>query len=135
MTTQFSNEFITKEELQDERFTDVREGLSDSIAEREFHDAALRIVVQRNDFLLPNLIDMLKTRNTLEIAPYYQRRARWDIGRKSRLIESFLVNIPVPPVFLYEKEFAQYEVMDGQQRISAILEYFDNQFELRGSRY
>ena len=132
MTTRLSNEFATKEELQDERFTDVQEGLSDSVSEREFHDAALRIVIQRNDFLLPNLIDMLKTRQTLEIAPYYQRRARWDVGRKSRLIESFLVNIPVPPVFLYEREFAQYEVMDGQQRLSAILEYFNNQFELRG---
>ena len=132
MVAQDSNEFITKEELQDERFGDVQEGLSDSLSEREFRDAALRIVIQRNDFLLPNLIDMLETRRTLEIAPYYQRRARWDIGRKSRLIESFLVNIPVPPVFLYEKEFAQYEVMDGQQRLSAISEYFNNQFELRG---
>ena len=74
---------------------------------------------------------MLRARKTLEVSPYYQRRARWDIPRKSKLIESFLVNIPVPPVFLYENDFARYEVMDGQQRISAILEYFENQFALR----
>ena len=126
------DEFTTKEEREAERFADVREGIGDNVAEQELRDAALRIVIQRNDFLLPSLIDMLRTRRSLEIAPYYQRRARWDVGRKSRLIESFLVNIPVPPVFLYEKEFAQYEVMDGQQRVAAILEFFDDQFALRG---
>ena len=125
---------VEVEEQLSERFDDV-DAMEDSIApapEQEFQAAALRIIVQRNDFLLPNLIDMLTTHKTLEVAPYYQRRARWDNGRKSRLIESFLINIPVPPVFLYENEFAQYEVMDGQQRVSTILQYFGNQFALRG---
>lgn len=123
---------MTKEELEAERFSDFGDDSGTNESELEFRDAALRIVVQRNDFLLPNLLDMLRTRKTLEVSPYYQRRARWNTARKSRLIESFLVNIPVPPVFLYENDFARYEVMDGQQRISAILEYFQNQFELRG---
>ena len=120
------------EESRAQRFEDVTEETGDTASEREFHDAALRVVVQRNDFLLPNIIDMIKSRRTVEVSPYYQRRARWDVQRKSRLIESFLVNIPVPPVFLYENEFASYEVMDGQQRVSAILEYFNNQYALRG---
>ena len=47
------------------------------------------------------------------------------------MIESFLVNIPVPPAFLYENEFPRYEVMDGEQRISTILQVFENQFPLR----
>ena len=123
---------ISQEEDQAERFDDVTENSEPDVSEQEFRDAALRIIVQRNDFLLPNLIDMLTTRGTLEISPYYQRRARWDTRRKSRLIESFLVNIPVPPVFLYENDFARYEMMDGQQRVSAILQYFENQFALQG---
>ena len=126
------DENVLPQELEDERFDDTDETSERDASEREFRDASMQIVVQRNDFFLPNLIDMVRTHKTLEISPYYQRRARWDIDRKSRLIESFLVNIPVPPVFLYENEFAQYEVMDGQQRVSAILEYFDNQFPLRG---
>ena len=125
-------ETVPVEELEDEQFEDVAEDSEGTASEQEFRDARMQIVVQRNDFLLPNLIDMLRTHKTLEIAPYYQRRARWDSVRKSRLVESFLVNIPVPPVFLYENEFAQYEVMDGQQRVSAILEYFENQFALTG---
>ena len=122
-----------EEQLADEKFDDV-DVTEDSIAlasEEEFREVSLQIIVQRNDFLLPNLIDMLKSHKTLKVAPYYQRRARWDNGRKSRLIESLLINIPVPPVFLYENEFARYEVMDGQQRVSAILDYFDNKFPLR----
>ena len=123
---------VTKEEMEEEQFDDVEEEPGSGESEQEFRDATLQLVVQRNDFLLPNLIDMLQTHKTLEVSPYYQRRARWDISRKSKLIESFLVNIPVPPVFLYENEFAKYEVMDGQQRVSALFEYFDNQFALRG---
>ena len=132
MAELLTDQRIAKEEREAERFDDVAEGSNTGTSEQEFRDASLQIIVQRNDFLLPNLIDMLRTHKTLEVSPYYQRRARWDIARKSRLIESLLVNIPVPPVFLYENEFARYEVMDGQQRVSAILEYFENQFALRG---
>jgi hypothetical protein len=126
------DERLSKEEIEAERFDDVGEDSGETVSEQEFRNSALRIIIQRNDFLLPNLIDMLRTHRTLEVSPYYQRRARWDLSRKSKLIESFLVNIPVPPVFLYENEFARYEVMDGQQRVSAILEFFENQFALRG---
>ena len=121
-----------EEELKAERFEDTGEEPEIATLEKEYREAALRVVLQRNDFLLPNLMDMFRTHKTLEVSPYYQRRARWDTTRQSKLIESFLVNIPVPPVFLYEVELANYEIMDGQQRVSAILEYLDNKFALRG---
>ena len=121
-----------EDELKAERFEDTGEEPEIAISEKEYREASLRIVLQRNDFLLPNLIDMFRTHKTLEVSPFYQRRARWDTARQSKLIESFLVNIPVPPVFLYEVELANYEIMDGQQRVSTILEYFDNMFALRG---
>ena len=123
---------MTKEELGSELFEDIDEDSSVGGSVEQAGAVGLQIIVQRNDFLLPMLIDMLKTHKTLELSPDYQRRSRWDTARKSRLIESFLVNIPVPPIFLYENEFAKYEVMDGQQRVTAILEYFGNQFALRG---
>jgi hypothetical protein len=37
----------------------------------------------------------------MEVRPFYQRRSRWDEERQSKLIESFIINIPVPPIFLY----------------------------------
>ncbi|WP_175623622.1 DUF262 domain-containing protein [Paenibacillus odorifer] len=64
--------------------------------------------------------------------PDYQRKRVWDIKRKSKLIESCLVNVPIPPVFLYETDYNKYEVMDGLQRISTIISFFNNEFKLDG---
>jgi hypothetical protein len=89
-----------------------------------------RIVTQRNDFLVPNILQMMSNNEILNIAPEYQRRKRWDSKKKSHLIESLLMNIPIPPVFLYEHELARYEVMDGQQRLDTIRGFFNNEFPL-----
>lgn len=55
-----------------------------------------------------------------------------DSKTQSLLIELFIMNIPVPPVFLYERDYNSYEVMDGQQRITAIRDFYANAFKLRG---
>ncbi|UUE56291.1 DUF262 domain-containing protein [Pectobacterium aroidearum] len=91
-----------------------------------------RIVTETNIEKLPNFVQALDRKNYMEIRPFYQRRSRWDEERQSKLIESFIINIPVPPVFLYEKSFGAYEVMDGQQRITAISDYYNNRFKLIG---
>jgi hypothetical protein len=70
-----------------------------------------------------------------KLDPEYQRRHRWSIERKSRLIESFLMNVPVPPVFLYERDLARFEVMDGRQRLTALNDFYYDKFELKGLTY
>ena len=77
-------------------------------------------------------MESLDRHGWMEIRPFYQRRRRWEPERQSRLIESFIMNIPVPPLFVFEADFARYEVMDGQQRITAIKEFFANNLELVG---
>jgi hypothetical protein len=57
------------------------------------------------------------------INPDFQRLFRWDIDRKSRLIESLLVRIPLPSIFLFELPSSKWEVIDGLQRLSTILEF------------
>jgi len=91
-----------------------------------------RIVTETNREKLPNFIDALKRNDYMEVRPFYQRRSRWDIERQSKLIESFIINIPVPPIFLYEQSYNSYEVMDGQQRITAIDDFYNNKFALKG---
>lgn len=54
------------------------------------------------------------------IVPFYQRRYVWKIDQASRLIESFLMGLPVPQVFLYQNDEEQLEVIDGQQRLLSI---------------
>lgn len=93
---------------------------------------AFRIVYQTNNFLLPQIRDMIERREAINLHPEYQRRLRWSPTQKSKLIESLLLNIPVPPVFFYESDAARYEVMDGQQRLNTINDFFSGAFALSG---
>lgn len=93
---------------------------------------AFRIVYQTNNFLLPQIRDMIENGEAINLHPEYQRRLRWSSSQKSKLIESLLLNIPVPPVFFYESSAARYEVMDGQQRLNTIRDFFSGAFALSG---
>ncbi|PXA86583.1 DUF262 domain-containing protein [Nostoc sp. 3335mG] len=59
----------------------------------------------------------------LNILPEFQRLFRWSEDRKSNFIESILIGIPVPPAFAYENDNGTWELIDGLQRISTILEF------------
>jgi hypothetical protein len=100
--------------------------------EKFFSENAFRVIYQTNNFLLPQLKTLVESGDVLNIRPEYQRRLRWSNPQKSRLIESLLLNVPVPPIFLYESEEARYEVMDGQQRLNAIKEFLAGSFALSG---
>lgn len=56
----------------------------------------------------------------------------WDDVKKSKLIEFFIINLPVMPIVLYEKSYHTYEVIDGKQRLKAILYFYTNQLVLSG---
>jgi Protein of unknown function DUF262 len=62
--------------------------------------------------------------------PDFQRRDRWDQEKQSRFIESIIMNVPIPPVFLGEDEYGSYVVLDGRQRLTAIKEFLNNTFKL-----
>lgn len=109
-----------------------REVVSITQINEKYEKGEHRIVTETNREKLPNFVDALKRTNYMEIRPFYQRRSRWDVERQSKLIESFIINIPVPPIFLYEKSYNSYEVMDGQQRITAIDDFYNNKFKLAG---
>lgn len=97
-----------------------------------FERGRLRVIQDRNDFFLRHVVDFIEGSKWGNLRPEYQRRLRWDNKKKSKLIESFIMNVPVPPVFLYEQGIGQFEVMDGQQRLNAIVEFLENRFELSG---
>ena len=106
--------------------------LNDDEINVKYGKRELRIVTEMNREQLPNFVDALKRPGWMELRPFYQRRPRWDPVRQSKLIESFIMNIPVPPLFVYESDLAKYEVMDGQQRITAIRDFYTNKLELEG---
>ena len=105
---------------------------SDDEINAKYGGRELRIVTESNREQLPNFVEALRRPGWMKLRPSYQRRQRWDRERQSRLIESFIMNIPVPPLFVYESDLAKYEVMDGQQRITAVLEFYTNRYPLEG---
>lgn len=60
----------------------------------------------------------------LIISPEYQRAYRWNDEQKTRFIESLLLGIPIPPIFVAEDEYGKWELVDGLQRISTIFSFF-----------
>lgn len=61
--------------------------------------------------------------NDLIIFPEYQRYFRWNETQKSDLIESIILGIPVPPIFVAQDSTGKWDVIDGLQRISTIMEF------------
>jgi len=61
----------------------------------------------------------------LVIQPDFQRLFRWSFEQRSRLIESLLLELPIPSIFLIEKESGVLELIDGLQRISSLLHFVD----------
>lgn len=59
----------------------------------------------------------------LDISPVYQRMFRWDMEQQSALIESILLQIPIPPIYVYQSEDGKWNLIDGQQRLSTILKF------------
>lgn len=87
------------------------------------------LVIQSSDLSLMNINALAET-GSLDLSPKFQRRNRWDRARQSRLIESFIINAPVPPVYLAEERQGQFTVIDGKQRLTAISRYLNDEFPL-----
>lgn len=63
-------------------------------------------------------------REEIIIDPDFQRLFRWDTYQKTRFIESILIGIPIPPIFVAEDKNGRWELVDGLQRISTIFSFF-----------
>lgn len=112
--------------------TDLDLGEADYEEEVTFPPPERRIVTQAYDLSVNTLVEQWA--DHVLVIPPMQREYVWDNGRASRLVESLMLNIPIPPVFFAETEDAKYEVIDGHQRIASIVRYINNEFSLSGLR-
>ena len=102
----------------------------DSSEPFEFPPAERRISTQPYDLSLQTLKEKWDQKEL--VVPEMQREYVWDAGRASRLIESLLLNIPVPPIYFAERPDSVLEVVDGHQRVGSIVRYLNNEFALSG---
>lgn len=76
----------------------------------------------------------------LKLNPAYQRLYRWDTDHKVRFIESILIGIPIPEIFVAQKKDGKWDIVDGVQRISTLLQLVGklpghNPLVLEGTKY
>jgi hypothetical protein len=79
-----------------------------------------------NDFNVATIFDFIQ-RGSVQI-PGFQRNYVWDAKRASRLIESIIIGLPIPQIFLYEQARNQFLVIDGQQRLMTIYYFMHGRF-------
>lgn len=98
------------------------------------------VKTQNVEYDLETLVKRI-AKKSIKLDPDYQRRHRWSTETSSRLIESLILNIPIPVIFLSQDvdvdeetsgTTARYTVIDGQQRLTAIYEYLRDKFPLEG---
>ncbi|QLA18636.1 DUF262 domain-containing protein [Desulfolutivibrio sulfoxidireducens] len=89
----------------------------------EIIDSRLKSVhTQSLDISFNELLDMYLS-GELDISPDYQRLFQWSEGARSRFVESLLLEMPIPPIFVIEEDGGRYSLIDGLQRISAYLHF------------
>ena len=95
-----------------------------------------RVFTQPYDLVVGSLIDQIKSSTIflrpLSERPGFQRRYVWSNTLASRLVESILLNVPIPPCYLSQNDDFELDVIDGQQRLYSIYRFIDNQLALSG---
>lgn len=91
--------------------------------EKEVSDERKRLSTDRMDISFGELINLYKNKELI-IRPEYQRLFRWTLEQKTALIESILLSIPIPPIFVSEDKDGLWELVDGLQRVSTFISFF-----------
>ena len=101
------------------------ENLEEKVAllESAVLDERKRLSSDRLDISFGELINLYKN-GELIIRPQYQRLFRWSEDQKTSLIESILLSIPIPPIFVAEDKEGLWELVDGLQRVSTFISFF-----------
>lgn len=97
----------------------------------KYESGTSRVVTETGSYKVAIIRDVFQ-RDNYTLHPEFQRRITWNSKKRSKLIESLIINIPIPPIFLYEYDYDHYEVMDGLQRLTAIIDFYENKYALTG---
>lgn len=85
-----------------------------------------------NDFNITTIFNLIDS-GRIEM-PIFQRNYIWDKKRASKFIESLVLGLPIPQIFLYQKERNKFLVIDGQQRLLSVYYFIKQRFPLSEKR-
>lgn len=89
-----------------------------------------KLITQPYDMSVQTVVEQIKN-GDIYLEPPYQREYRWNKEKASRFIESLLLNIPIPNIFLAEEEDVTYTVIDGRQRLNTIKKFYITRYRKR----
>lgn len=89
-----------------------------------------KVDVDNFDVTVRELVRMVEE-GEIDRAPEYQRKFRWDETRESRLVESVLLGLPVPTIFMATNKDGTWELVDGLQRISSLVHFLGDETKLQ----
>lgn len=92
------------------------------------------IFVENKPFSLRQIVDLIDN-GDIELTPNFQRNFIWDKTRQSKLIESILLGLPLPSIYLSQYEDGRLTVVDGLQRLSTIRAFFKDELKLSNLEY
>jgi hypothetical protein len=125
---------MTKRKTQDVNLADI---LFPTLTQEELNESILNIPPEQRrlhtetlDFSISTLIDSLEKGNVF--IPEFQRRYVWSQTQASRLIESLIIQCPIPVIYLNQEKDEKLSVIDGNQRLLSLQKFIRNQFELKG---
>ncbi|QLE47506.1 DUF262 domain-containing protein [Nostoc sp. C057] len=108
------------------------ESYDDSPEEESYTINEYEITTSPNDFNTRTMYDFMES-GAIKI-PAFQRNYVWDIKRASKLIESIIIGLPIPQIFLYEESRNSFLVIDGQQRLMSIFYFIKQRFPKKDKR-
>ena len=98
--------------------------------EEELNNESKRVYTEKKDFPLSTIKDMFDEGDIIP-QPDYQRDYVYDEMKASKLIESALMGIPIPTIYLCEENDGPYSIIDGQQRMTSFVKFLKNEFKLK----
>jgi hypothetical protein len=117
--------------MQEVMADDLSKGIDDSSeALIEAPAEQRRLFTQSFDLSVQTVLEQWNSKTLL--LPEIQREYVWPDSRASRLVESLILNIPIPLLYFAETDESKWEIFDGHQRVRSVVRFIDNDFALRG---
>ncbi len=116
-------------QLVDEELLEGETSNSSEDVDKVYPNAEVR--VEKAQYSTIHLKRLIEDRKELIIDPDFQRDNVWTRNQGSELVESILMGIPIPTMYFFEMRNGKKQVVDGRQRITAILDFLNNKLILK----
>ena len=113
----------------EQNVTEYSDGYEDNI---QVPKELRKIRTQAYDKSVEDTVRMIK-KGRIFLEPDFQRHSQvWDYKTASQLIESVLLNVPIPPIYVAEEDDGTWNIIDGLQRLTSFKNFYEGKFKLRG---